>query len=140
LPGLPRLGDYRRKARAAAPAAREFQPMSAPAFAQAGVIEDSLELLAERCADPTPLVYERLFAANALIKGEMLSRVFTAILDFVGERRYAGMMIGAEMITHEGYDVPREVFATFFAVVRDVAREVLGLDSRDRCRLARHAE
>lgn len=114
--------------------------MTTPAFRDAALIDQSLELFAERCEDPTPLVYERLFAANpamatlfwrdtnGAIKGEMLSRVFSAILDFVGERRYADLMIGTEMITHEGYDVPREVFATFFATVADTARDTLGPD------------
>jgi hemoglobin-like flavoprotein len=114
--------------------------MGTPAFRHAAVIEHSLELLAERCDDPTPLVYDRLFAinpamrelfwrdSNGAIKGEMLSRVFAAILDFVGDRRYADLMIGTEMITHEGYDVPRDIFATFFAVVGDTAEAVLGPD------------
>jgi hemoglobin-like flavoprotein len=109
------------------------------AFAQAAEIERSLELFAER-GDPTQLVYARLFAeqpamealfwrdADGAIKGEMLSRVFQAILDFIGERRYADHMIGCEIVTHEGYDVPREVFATFFRVVADTMRETLGPD------------
>jgi hemoglobin-like flavoprotein len=109
-----------------------------PAFPRAAEIEESLELLAEACPDPTPLVYAKLFErqpqmkahfwrdTDDAIKGEMLARTFAAILDFVGERRYADMMIGTEMITHEGYDVPREVFATFFGAVRDTVREVLG--------------
>lgn len=109
-----------------------------PAFARAAEIESSLEHLAELCEDPTPLVYERLFAlqphmkpyfwrdTTGAIKGEMLSRTFAAILDFVGDRRYADHMIGTEMVTHEGYDVPREVFVTFFAVVRDTVQAVLG--------------
>lgn len=109
------------------------------AFARAADIEASLELVAERC-DPTPQVYARLFSVhphmkpyfwrdtNDAIKGEMLSRTFAAILDFVGERRYADHMIGTEMITHEGYDVPREVFATFFTIIRDTLREILGDD------------
>jgi hemoglobin-like flavoprotein len=113
-----------------------------PAFPRAAEIEQSLELLAEH-GDPTPLVYARLFARHPemkphfwrdgddAIKGEMLARTFEAILDFVGERRYAAMMLGTEMITHEGYDVPREVFATFFATVRDTAREVLGAQWTD---------
>lgn len=111
-----------------------------PAFPHAAEIEQSLELLAERCGDPTPLVYAKLFErqpemkphfwrdTDHAIKGEMLARTFAAILDFVGERRYADMMIGTEMITHEGYDVPREVFATFFGTVRDTIREALGED------------
>lgn len=109
-----------------------------PAFARAAEIESSLELLAELCEDPTPIVYKRLFElqphmepyfwrdTNGAIKGEMLARTFAAILDFIGERRYAGHMISTEMVTHEGYDVPREVFATFFAVVRDSVQSVLG--------------
>lgn len=111
-----------------------------PAFAQAAEIEASLELAAERCANPAPQVYERLFElhphmqpyfwrdTNGAIRGEMLSRTFAAILDFVGERRYADHMIGTEMVTHEGYDVPREVFATFFAVVRDALRDILAAE------------
>ena len=114
--------------------------MDAPAFDRAADIEDSLERLAERNADPTPEVYARLFAAHpqievhfwrdsdGAVKGEMLSRTFAAILDFVGERRYAHIMIGTEMVTHEGYDIPREIFATFFGVVRDTARDILGPD------------
>lgn len=110
------------------------------AFARAADIEASLELLAERDIDPTARVYERLFErhphmipyfwrdTDGSIRGEMLSRTFAAILDFVGERRYADIMIGTEMVTHEGYDVPREVFATFFAIVRDALRDLLAGD------------
>src|SRR5689334_4153238 len=109
------------------------------AFAHAAEIEESLERLAEQ-GDPTAAVYARLFteqpAMRALfwrdedgkIKGEMLARVFDAILDFIGPRRYADHMIGAEIITHEGYDVPREVFATFFGVVAATVREQLAGD------------
>ncbi|MBL8553623.1 MAG: globin [Phenylobacterium sp.] len=113
---------------------------AAPAFARAADIEASLEALAEVCEDPTPVVYKHLFAAhptmqpyfwrdtNGAIKGEMLSRTFEAILDFVGERRYAQHMISTELVTHEGYEVPREVFVTFFGIIRDAARELLGAD------------
>jgi hemoglobin-like flavoprotein len=109
-----------------------------PPFAAA--VEESLGLLAERCPDPTPAVYARLFAqqprmqahfwrdADGAVKGEMLSRTFALILDLVGDGRYAAQMIGTEMVTHEGYDIPREVFATFFGVVRETAREILGDD------------
>lgn len=111
-----------------------------PAFPSAAEIEASLELAAERCGDLTPLVYARVFErhpemkphfwrdSDDAIKGEMLSRTFAAILDFVGERTYADHMILTEMVTHEGYDVPRQVFATFFGFVRDAVREVAGAD------------
>lgn len=114
--------------------------MTSPAFARAHVIERTLELVGERGVDPTPRVYERLFAMHpqmqahfwrdttGAIRGEMLSRTFEALLDFVGERKYAGHMIGTEMVTHEGYDVPREIFSTFFGVVADTLHEMLADD------------
>ena len=105
---------------------------------RAELIEESLELAAERCEDLTPLVYARLFREhpemeanfwrdkNGAIKGEMLARVFEAILDFIGERRYAHHLIQCEVVTHAGYDVPPEVFATFFGTVRATLQEVVG--------------
>jgi hemoglobin-like flavoprotein len=108
-----------------------------PAFARAADIVASLELLAERCPDPAPVIYRRMFETHpqmepyfwrdkdGAIRGEMLARTIEAILDFVGERRYAGHMIGTEMVTHEGYMVQREVFITFFTIIRDSAREIL---------------
>ena len=107
-----------------------------PAIASA--IEESLEMAAECAGDLTPRAYALLFERqpdmvslfsrdrNDLIKGEMLMRVIETILDFVGERRYADHLIFSEMLTHEGYDVPREVFATFFAIVKDAVREACG--------------
>ncbi len=106
----------------------------------ADLIVASFELAAERCEDLTPLVYQRLFAeqpqmealfwrdTNGLVKGEMLSRVIETILDFVGERQYAHHLIQCEVITHAGYDVPPEVFATFFGVVARTLEAVLGAD------------
>jgi len=116
---------------------RERLKPTKPADAEA--IVASLELAAERGGDLTPLVYQRLFARQplmkahffrdgdrAIIKGEMLMRVFEAVLDFVGERRYADHLIQCEVVTHEGYDVPRDVFATFFGIVAEVVEEVCG--------------
>jgi hemoglobin-like flavoprotein len=105
---------------------------------RAALIEQSLELAAERCPDLTPLVYERLFReqppmealfwrdSNGAIKGEMLTRVFEAILDFVGERLYAHHLIQCEVVTHAGYDVPPDVFQTFFGVVAATLKDVCG--------------
>ncbi|MFI4935755.1 MAG: globin domain-containing protein [Caulobacterales bacterium] len=104
------------------------------------LITQSLELAAERCEDLTPLVYARLFREHPqmealflrdnrnLVKGEMLARVFEAILDFIGPRTYAAHLIQCEVVTHEGYDVPREVFAVFFGTVAATLREVIGGD------------
>jgi len=105
---------------------------------RAALIEQSLDLAAERCADLTPLVYQRLFReqpqmqalfwrdTNGAIKGEMLTRVFEAILDFVGERLYAHHLIQCEVVTHAGYDVPPDVFQTFFGVVAATLKDVCG--------------
>lgn len=107
---------------------------------QAELVELSFELAAERCEDLTPLVYARLFRenpemealfwrdSNNQVKGEMLSRVVRAILDFVGERLYAATLIQCEVITHEGYDVPPKVFGLFFGTVRDTLRELVAAD------------
>ena len=108
--------------------------------ADAAAIEASLELAAERGGDLAPAVYARLFErqpqmlalfwrdGNDAIKGEMLAKVFEAILDFIGPRRYAHNLIETEVVTHEGYDVPREVFATFFGVVGEVVAQTCGAD------------
>ena len=103
-------------------------------------IEQSLELAAERYEDLTPLVYARLFAEHpqmealfwrdtgGLVKGEMLSRVIEAILDFIGQRHYAHHLIQCEVVTHAGYDVPPDVFEVFFGVVARTLRDVVGED------------
>jgi hemoglobin-like flavoprotein len=106
-------------------------------------ILQSLELVVERIGDPTPQVYERLFAAQpemeALFvmdkdysaRGHMLSESLTAIIDFVGDRQYADNLMRSEIMNHEGMGVPPNVFATFFAVIRDTFRETLGADWSD---------
>jgi len=114
--------------------------MPRPPDAREPLIVASFELAAERCEDLTPLVYGRLFGEqpemeflfwrdqNHQIRGEMLARVIQAILDFVGERLYASTLIQSEVVVHEGYDVPPEVFRIFFRTVRDSVCEVCGLD------------
>ena len=109
-----------------------------PAHAEA--IELSLEIAGERGGDLTPIVYGRLFErqpemkalfwrdTSGAIPGEMLMRVFEAILDFVRARRYADHLIQTEVVTHAGYDVPPDVFATFFGLVAEVVQETCGPD------------
>lgn len=100
----------------------------------AALITQSLETAAERGGDLTAAVYERLFHdrpeleplfimdTDGAVRGEMLSRAFDAILDFIGPRAYAHNLISAEATNHDGYNVPREAFADFFATIRDVVR------------------
>ena len=104
------------------------------------LITASLEAVAERCEDPTGLVYGRLFAKvpeleelfirdkAGLVRGQMLSVVFETLLDFVGRGAYARGLILSELVNHESLGVPVAEFASFFLIVRDVCAQVLGED------------
>jgi hemoglobin-like flavoprotein len=123
--------------------AQSVTPGARPDRADASTILSSLEVAAARGGDLTPRVYEVLFArepqlrelfwrdTDGVIKGEMLMKVIEAILDFIGDRRYAHHLISAEAMNHEGFSVPRTVFATFFGVVFEVVRETCGVDWTD---------
>ncbi|MBR1168912.1 globin [Bradyrhizobium sp. DASA03005] len=101
-------------------------------------IEDSFERAASRCADLTPLVYQRLFDQHPetqamfrsdggdLVKGSMLALTIEAILDFADERRGHFRLIACELASHDAYGTPRELFVAFFAVIRDALRALLG--------------
>lgn len=107
-------------------------------FAGAEHIIASLELAAERTGDLTAAVYARLFLdfpeteplfimdRDGAVRGNMLSHAFDTILDFIGERRYAHNFISSEIVTHLGYEVPPEAFASFFIVMRDELRAACG--------------
>jgi len=100
-------------------------------------VEQSFDIAARRCADLTPLVYQRLFEqhpetrtmfrtqGSELVKGSMLALTIEAILDFAGERRGHFRLIACEVVSHDGYGTPRELFIAFFAVIRDTLRELL---------------
>lgn len=114
--------------------------MAPNAFPQAASIEASLALAADRAGDLTPQVYARMFTQHPEIqplfcndrsnaaKGEMLSRAFETILDFIGERHYADHLIRSESMTHDSYGVPPAVFASFFTIVADTVQNILGAD------------
>jgi hemoglobin-like flavoprotein len=101
-------------------------------------IERSFELASERCDDLTPLVYRRLHAerpetltmfrteGSELVKGSMLAMTIEAILDFAGERSGKFRMIECEVMSHDAYGTPRELFVTFFGVILRTLQEVLG--------------
>jgi len=106
----------------------------------ADLITESLDRVAERCTDPTPLVYERLFGQNPdmrdlfvrdtddSVKGQMLYQVIEVFLDFIGRRAYSANLIACEVVNHENLGVPPVVFATFFATVMETFREILADD------------
>jgi hemoglobin-like flavoprotein len=106
-------------------------------------IEHSFELAAARCDDFTPRVYRRLHRAHPetlamfrsegseLVKGSMLALTIEAILDFAGERRGKFRLIECEVVSHDAYGTPRDLFIAFFGVIADTLREVLGADWSD---------
>ena len=108
--------------------------------ASANPIERSFELAAERCEDLTPLVYRRLLRehpetqtmfrteGSELVKGSMLALTIDAILDFAGDRTGQFRMIECEVSSHDAYGTPRELFVSFFGVIAETLREVLGND------------
>src|SRR5262249_31933520 len=86
----------------------------------------------------TPLVYRRLHAerpetrtmfrteGSELVKGSMLAMTIEAVLDFAGERSGKFRMIGCEVMSHDAYGTPREVFGAFFGVIIRALQEMLG--------------
>jgi hemoglobin-like flavoprotein len=100
----------------------------------------SLTLFAARCADPAPRVYAALFARhpgmeilfardqNGGVRGEMLARAFETIIDLVETRAYGANMLRCEVVTHEGYGVPREIFGVFFEVLVDAIKDISGAE------------
>ena len=101
-------------------------------------IEHSFEIAAARCADLTPLVYQRLFEkhpetrtmfrtqGSELVMGSMLALTIEAILDFAGERTGHFRLIACEVTSHDAYGTSRELFIAFFGIIRDTLRELLG--------------
>ena len=106
----------------------------------ANLIQHSFELAAERCEDLTPLVYRRLFRehpetqamfrseGSELVRGSMLALTIESMLDFAGDRTGRFRLIGCEVQSHDAYGTPRELFGTFFGVIAETVREVLGDD------------
>lgn len=101
-------------------------------------IERSIERMAEMAGDPTPLVYERLFAEQPEMKalfvldkddsakGHMLTEALNCIFDLVGPRTYAPVLIQSELTNHSNLGVPPRVFATFFRVMKETFSDAMG--------------
>ena len=106
-------------------------------------IERSFDIAASRCADLTPLVYQRLFnehpetramfrtQGSELVMGSMLALTIEAILDFAGERSGHFRLIACEVASHDAYGTSRDLFIGFFAVIRDTLRDLLGEEWAD---------
>ena len=109
-------------------------------IASTSLIERSFEIAAGRCADLTPLVYERLHReypetramfrteGSEPVKGSMLALTIEAMLDFAGARTGHFRMIDCEVSSHDAYGTPRELFGKFFGVIAETVRELLAND------------
>jgi hemoglobin-like flavoprotein len=106
----------------------------------AALILDTLERAGERCADPAPLVYRRLFEMHpdleALfvmdkdggVRGNMLETCITCILGLVESSDTPRFLISAGRMQHDGYGVPDGQFDAMFVAMRDTFRDLLGAD------------
>ena len=63
---------------------------------------------------------------SELVKGSMLAMTIEAVLDFAGERSGKFRMIECEVMSHDAYGTPRELFVAFFGVIMRTLQEVLG--------------
>jgi hemoglobin-like flavoprotein len=106
----------------------------------AGLILDTLERAGERCADPAPLIYRRLFElrpefeslfvmdTDGGVRGSMLTTCFNAILGLIEESDTQRVIISSSRFAHDGYGVAQRDFDLMFVAIRDTFRDLLGAD------------
>jgi hemoglobin-like flavoprotein len=106
----------------------------------AELILDTLERTGEKCDDPAPLVYQRLFAAHphlealfvmdrdGSVRGSMLQTCLTIILGLLEREDTPRFLISAGRMHHEGYGVPAGEFDAMFVAMRDTFRDLIGAD------------
>lgn len=109
-------------------------------MAGAGIIFETLERAGEKCADPAPLVYARLFASHphlealfvmdrdGSVRGSMLQTCLTIILGLLDREETPRFLISAGRMHHEGYGVPAGEFDAMFIAMRDTFRDLIGAD------------
>ena len=103
-------------------------------------ITQSLERLVETLGDPQPLIYQRMYTlyphTEALfvldtdggVRGSMLQTTLEIILRYAAEERLDAVSLAAWRSHHLAYEVDAATFTSFFAVIRDCAKEALGAD------------
>ena len=108
--------------------------------ADAAVITDTLERVAERVGDPIPLVFRRLFHetpelenlfirdTDGLVRGQMFQVTIESLLDFLGDRSYGANLIQIERINHVGLGVEPAVFDKFYLTVMGTFKDILATD------------
>jgi len=104
----------------------------------ATVITDTMERVAERVGDPTPLIFERLVVEipevedlfirdnDGLVRGQMFQVTMESLLDYLGDRSYGANLIRIERVNHQGLGVEPEMFDRFYLTVMATFKDVLG--------------
>ncbi len=105
-----------------------------------GLILDTLERAGEKCADPAPLIYRRLFElrpeferlfvmdTDGGVRGSMLETCFNAILGFIENSPTQRVIISSSRFAHDGYGVSETDFSLMFIAIRDTLRGLIGTD------------
>lgn len=104
---------------------------------KAALIHESLELIAERVTDLTPLVYARYFShhpeakdlfgndSDDDLKGRMLSKLILQIMEYA-EGRSNPDIIASWAVDHLSYGVGLSMFPAMFSCLGETLREAAG--------------
>jgi hemoglobin-like flavoprotein len=107
-------------------------------MSRADLVLDTLERASEKCADPAPLVYRRLFElrpefedlfvmdSDGGVRGAMLETCFNAILGVTEDSATQRVIISSSRFSHGGYGVSEQDFGLMFVAIRDTLRNLVG--------------
>lgn len=105
-----------------------------------GALTHSLDVLADKVGDPTPLIYAELFRRHPEhegrffmdldggVRGEMLSQALDVLMRADENSPSAGVLVEANRFAHFGYGIEDDQFNAFFIVIRDVVKASLESD------------
>ncbi|MBO78708.1 MAG: hypothetical protein CMQ22_03965 [Gammaproteobacteria bacterium] len=106
----------------------------------ASAIATSLEYLVEKLGDPQAQIYQHLYQqypevlplfvldTDGGVRGAMLQTTLETILDYATHNRLDHVSLAAWRSHHVGYEVDAELFARFFVIIRDCAKDALGCE------------
>ena len=100
-------------------------------------IMHSLERFGALCADPAPLIYQRLFAqhpefedlfamdSDGGVRGSMLTTCFECIIGLAEGSQLPRFELQSARLSHQGYCVPEARLDDMFTIIRDTCRDTL---------------
>ncbi len=104
---------------------------------QSDPITASLERFGALCADPAPLIYQRLFArhpdfeelfamdTDGGVRGSMLTTCFECIIGLAEGSPLPRFELQSARLSHQGYGVPEAKLDDMFTAIRDTCRDTL---------------